>query len=245
MNSRLKGFTIVEVVLFLAVTGIMIVGILATTGTGLNNQRYRDSIDSLQAFLQSQYTQTLTVQNDTMTNITCSAGSVVISTGGSTNRGQSNCVIMGRYITTSNSGKTLLTYPVVGYKTGSSTNSDDYSQIKNYTLTKIDSLVEDYTLQWDASMLTTAKTQSNFTILIARSPTSGSILTFITPTTANAALTSTSALLAASALTQPLVTCVSSTAGIGISGKMGVRVNLNASGATGVEMLGDGSGVCP
>jgi len=245
MKAYKKGFTIIEVVLFLAITGLMIAGILASTGIGLNLQRYKDAVDSLQSFIQSQYSQTLNVKNEILTNISCTNGSVTFNAVGTINRGQSNCVLMGRYLTSSNNGQSLESYPVVGFKSGTSTSSDDYSAIKNYTLTKIDSLVEKYNLEWSTSMVDKSKSQSNITVLIIRSPLSGTILTFIQPSSKDASLNSNGNLLNSSSLSNSLEICVVSTSPIAISGKLGVLINANASSSSGVSMITDSSGVCP
>ena len=48
-----KGFTIIEVMLFLAVTGALAVAILVGSGVAIGQQRYKDSVNSLQSFIQS------------------------------------------------------------------------------------------------------------------------------------------------------------------------------------------------
>lgn len=44
LGQKRQGFTIVEVMLFLALSGFMLVGILAGTGSSIANQRYKDSV---------------------------------------------------------------------------------------------------------------------------------------------------------------------------------------------------------
>ena len=46
MNKLSGGFTIIEVMLFLAVSGVLAAGILATVGGTIGAQRYRDAVDS-------------------------------------------------------------------------------------------------------------------------------------------------------------------------------------------------------
>lgn len=56
MKKR-KGFTLVEVVLFLAVSAMLFVGIIAGTGNSLQQQRYNDSVQNFVEFLRSVYSQ--------------------------------------------------------------------------------------------------------------------------------------------------------------------------------------------
>ena len=48
-----RGFTIIEVMLFLAITGLLAVGVLATVGNSINVQRYRDAVVTLQTEVQA------------------------------------------------------------------------------------------------------------------------------------------------------------------------------------------------
>jgi type II secretory pathway pseudopilin PulG len=67
------GFTILETMLFLAITGLLIAAMLFGVGTSINTQRYRDSVTSLKSFLQSQYSDIENVQNDRGDNWKCNA----------------------------------------------------------------------------------------------------------------------------------------------------------------------------
>ena len=55
--NKLKGFTLVEVSLFLAVTALLFAGIAAGTSTVLSQQQYNDSIQSFYEFMRSIYSQ--------------------------------------------------------------------------------------------------------------------------------------------------------------------------------------------
>jgi len=86
------GFTIIETMLFLGITGLLIVGILAGTGNSISIQRYRDSVTSLQSMLQMQYSNVENVSNNSVAAKSCGAKT--------SPRGQSDCVILGRFIST-------------------------------------------------------------------------------------------------------------------------------------------------
>ena len=52
-----KGFTLIEIVLFLAITGVLFMGIIAGTGNSLYEQRFNDSVQSFAELLRSVYSQ--------------------------------------------------------------------------------------------------------------------------------------------------------------------------------------------
>ena len=49
------GFTIIEVMLFLAISGLLFVGIIAGTSMSISRQRYNDSVQDFTQFLREQY----------------------------------------------------------------------------------------------------------------------------------------------------------------------------------------------
>ena len=52
-----KGFTLIEIALFLAITGVLFMGIIAGTGNSLYEQRFNDSVQSFAELLRSVYSQ--------------------------------------------------------------------------------------------------------------------------------------------------------------------------------------------
>lgn len=112
--ERQRGFTIIEVVLFLAISSLLVVLLLAGWTVRVNTERYRDSVTTLQSFLQQQYNLVYNVENDRSNELACNTNAQVVD--GSTPKGQSNCVLLGRYITLDASGdETHLTVvPIVG-----------------------------------------------------------------------------------------------------------------------------------
>ena len=65
MKTRNRsGFTIMEVSLFLALSGFLMVGLIASANMSVNRQRYSDSVNSVSDFLRGIYTDVLNVSND-------------------------------------------------------------------------------------------------------------------------------------------------------------------------------------
>ena len=95
------GFTVIETMLFLAVTGALAVGILVGSGVSIGQQRYRDSVNGLKSYIQQQYSEVSNVVNSRDKTWACDAqGNVVeVEQISAEARGTSDCVVLGRFIT--------------------------------------------------------------------------------------------------------------------------------------------------
>ncbi len=96
-RGRQHGFTIIESMLFLAISGLMVMGILAGAGVAINAQRYRDASNSLVSTIQSEYDRVVNVQNDRTLQVNCTGGTIT-ETGADVTRGTTECVIAGRLL---------------------------------------------------------------------------------------------------------------------------------------------------
>ncbi len=63
-SQNKKGFTIIEVSLFLAISGLLIAGVVAGTVGTINNQRYNDTVQGVVDFLNNLYSSAAKVQNN-------------------------------------------------------------------------------------------------------------------------------------------------------------------------------------
>ena len=63
MKKVRRGFTLIEVSLFLAITGVVFVGIAVGTQNSIFQQRYNDSVQNFAEFLRTVYSQVKNVQN--------------------------------------------------------------------------------------------------------------------------------------------------------------------------------------
>lgn len=109
---RQPGFTIIEVVLFLAISSVLAIGLMVGTSYAVQRQQYRDSVQSYANFLRDQYARVVSVQNDESTAQDCPLVTVSVP------RGQSDCVIVGRYLVTDDSGDRYDTHPVFALREG-------------------------------------------------------------------------------------------------------------------------------
>jgi len=224
------GFTIIETMLFLGISGLLAVGVLIGSGVSINTQRYRDSVTSLQSFLQQQYSDVSNVSNDA-TSSTCN--------GVDNNpRGQSDCVILGRYITTTDSKK-ILVKAVIGSTSDLTIATNDVEALKQFNIKVSPSVGDTYDVQWGSSINRTDGSDMVFSMLVLRSPSSGAIRTFVNNTTSIPESDIVSLLSAVpSALTQSAELCVNSN-GLFTGNKMAVFIDKNTTSSSGVSTLGE------
>jgi len=234
------GFTIIETMLFLGITGLLVMGILTGTGVSINIQRYRDSVTSLQATLQQQFSDVSNVSNDSIGDQACH--------GFTKARGQSDCVLLGKFIT-SKSDRVLSIKNVIGYIDPTiSVAQNDLGALEQFEFYVSSVGMQEYTIEWGSSLVGTAYTGSNpavFSMLILRSPVSGVIRTFIDSTKTISDANIKKDLLSAipSALTRSVNVCINSN-GLFTGGKSSVIVNANATGASAVETRGEATSGC-
>lgn len=183
-RERITGFTVIETMLFLAVSGMLVVGILVGAGAAVNAQRYKDAHHSLISFLQGEYDRAARVQNDRPSVVGCiPADKKLAENNASAVLGTSACTIIGRLVEVdSSSGKSVTSRPVYAAADRSSFSGDDNSAFAEASLF-VDPLggVEHYVPEWDTKIVQPKSDNSgNWRLLIARSPSSGIIHTYVT-----------------------------------------------------------------
>lgn len=183
------GFTLVEVALFLAVTSLLFVGIVAGTQNSIWQQRYNDSVQNFANFIRNVYSE--------------------VSNPQSIGNGRSDLAIYGRLITfgqetnldgtsigTSGAEQKAFVYDVVGSAFNAAGTGDVTTMLKrldaNVVVTETDKdgerqvvpvgIVDTYTPIWSATIESTetkdgAAKLFEGSILIVRHPKSGTINT--------------------------------------------------------------------
>jgi type II secretory pathway pseudopilin PulG len=240
-----RGFTIIEVMLFLAVTGALVIAILAGAGVSIGQQRYRDSVNSLKSFIQTQYNEVTNVINDRGQGWTCDTAATVTQTaeGAGETRGTSNCVILGRFITVNETGTVLTTANVVGYHAiGAPSATSDIAELAtNYTM-QVSPINQATTeVSWGAQIVNAGSTTpQRFSLLILRSPLSGSIVTF----TANGDQAgNVKGMVTTTAMATARDLCVNSDAAF-TGQRLGVRIESFATSQSSVMIPTANEGVC-
>lgn len=177
-----RGFTIIEVILFLAVTGALFAALMVGVNNGITQQRYSDSVNNYKALLQNQYAEVVSTRNENNRDWTCNVdGSVTLgSTSSRGTRGTSECVILGRVVTVSADGKQVTTSSVTGRDPSTPLQGDelDTAVLTAYQphISAYDS--ESTDIDWGGNLSPATSQPLLRTILILRSPTSGLIRVF-------------------------------------------------------------------
>ena len=88
ITQKQNGFTIIEVSAFVAISGLLLMGVMTGITTAVNQQRFRDTVNSAQNILQQEFSKVQLVNNSSSSLDGCG---VVVG-------GSSNCSIIGKLI---------------------------------------------------------------------------------------------------------------------------------------------------
>jgi type II secretory pathway pseudopilin PulG len=237
------GFTVIEVMLFLAVTGLLAIGILVGSGITISQQRYRDSVTSLKSYIQQQYSEVGNVINGRGATWNCDSTGTASEVASGEARGTSDCVLLGRFITVDTTGTQLAASNVIGYRTPSApAAASDIAEIAtNYNLAKspIDQQTEE--VAWGAQIVHPgAALPMPLSILIIRSPLSGSVMTF----TAEGVQTNIKSMVTLVNATTQRDLCVNADTGTFMGKRMEVRIEPRATNQGAIKIPTESESVC-
>lgn len=203
MGSKFSnGFTIIELMLFLAITGLLIAGILANASNSLNDQHYREGVESVRNKLSAQFAKVYSLTNDSpssgsMGNVDpCEA--IAGNTSVHIQRGTSGCFYVGRLVEVvpGDQKSQLRITPVVAkprpgfnagqfyanqQSSGASATSGGVTELNaRYQIAKYDgntNLVESDQFDWGLAAVNPGAGNSMLTmsLLILRSPIDGTV----------------------------------------------------------------------
>lgn len=244
--------------MFLAISGLLMVALMVGWTTSLNTQRYKDSIRTFQTFLQQQYNLVYNVENGRDTRLSCAKDNatnelrvVTDETGDDTRRGQSECVMMGRYVHISN-GMDIKVYSILGLEPNAADQNNDTQAIKDYLARYVDTSAvgsvglsdEELEMPWQA--IVTGQTDrtiaGDYAIAIIRSPVSGIVHTYVKDITSANSLGSVLSVVDPSNETAKDL-CVD--AGVPLAGlRDGIRIVSRASSQSGIKSVPNAGAVC-
>lgn len=250
MNTQSpRGFTIIEVMLFLAVSGALAAAILVGSSAVIGQQRYRDSVHSFKGLIQEQYGQVANVMNGDTRNPICSesGGVLIINEDDSARqtRGTSECVILGRFMLVRPEQVTV--YNVIAKEPdGGSAEGSDVAVLGSYSFTVHQP--EEHAISWRARLVEPGTSDDvSAGVLIVRSPLSGAVLTYVKDVPGDMEDDAIGAMLAGMISDGNMTRkefCVDSQGMSGMGSRLAVRINERASNQSAVEVPLETEGVC-
>lgn len=199
ITSKERGFTVIELMLFLGVTGALFAALMFGVNASVNQQRYRESVVSLGALLQGEYSEVSNTRNDSNNDWACTShGTVEQDNTASVFRGTSPCVLLGKAIQIKN-GSQISIYRVVGCEPARPTNgstatatgcgntntqdgesTSDLDALKLYNPKVSDFDKREESPEWDSTLRDATQKHNPLTasFLILRSPSSGLLRIF-------------------------------------------------------------------
>lgn len=172
-----KGFTIIEVMIFLAISGLLLMGVLGGTYASIATQRYNDSVRGFAEFLRQIYSEVISPESLGATN-------------GDYGGNSDHYAIYGKVVVFGLNGQTAVhTATLVGntdIPTSSAGFLDELSSVNIGIFCGItdaagnvvnDTTVDTYTPLWESQIVEPSGNLLKGTVIIARSPTSGTVHT--------------------------------------------------------------------
>lgn len=177
-----RGFTIIELLLFLAVSAALFVALMVGVNSNIVQQQYRDSVAAYSGVLQQQYSEVENTKNEKREDrqYKCANSDVEEVTIGSQPRGASECVIMGRFVRVVDNGTKIETGSIIGSKPASEAGllSDTLTVLAykpKLSTVAADLVKQDITWGSKLTVPSTDSTASTMSFVIIRSPLSGLI----------------------------------------------------------------------
>lgn len=178
-----RGFTVIELMLFLGITGMLFAALMVGANNTIIQQRYKEGVIDYAALLQDQYSEVLNTRNDRPNNWSCENSIVSPEAVNGEFRGTSSCVLLGKAIevTEADGGRKIETTSVVGYyvPVGDEEPQGDIEALDAYNpRVPQDFDTKVFEMGWGTNLTTHEGEDSTASFLILRSPTSGLIRVF-------------------------------------------------------------------
>lgn len=199
-----SGFTIIEVMLFLAITGLLVAGIMIGASRNIENQRYRDTVEQVRNTIQGEFDRVYSLTNSNAGEHGNENPCIESGAENFRPRGTTDCLYVGRIIQVTGdatdgtsslrsspliarplSGEIPLYFGSSGASASEATGGANVDPVDGYTVFRYDSneaLVDTWTLGWGLGLFG-ANENSNrlaeLSILILRSPVNGAISTHV------------------------------------------------------------------
>lgn len=225
MVGRQAGFTIVEITLFMAITGLLFAIAIAGTGNTIRTFRFTDSGRSVEAFVQKQYDDILNGFNNRSSSVSCSSGTIDTTVNQAV--GSSNCLLMGKLIVFRANNSDVSIYNVVGSEPGSvNYNQSDEVMVTIFQpKTVTTTAVGTYTIPWGAKPTGFKRLDDNVAangLLLIRSPKSSRILSYTFAISAAVPTDLTSTVANPANRSKATNVCIKSSDGFGLPARLAI-----------------------
>ncbi|HSE61641.1 MAG TPA: hypothetical protein VLA88_05095 [Candidatus Saccharimonadales bacterium] len=217
-----RGFTVIEVTLFLAITGLLFMIAILGTGNTIRSVRFTDSGRATTAFLQRQYDDIINGLNQRNGNQACIAGVIV---PGNQPVGTSPCLMLGKLVTFQVNSPVITTYDVVGTEPANvdygQTDTQLISAFQPRLITSVG--VGTYRIPWEAYISGTKRLSDNQGVtglLLIRSPKSSRIVSYTYKPGAVPATDLTPIVNSAANTSQTTNFCIKNADGVGLPVKI-------------------------
>ncbi|NCU40525.1 hypothetical protein EOL73_02080 [Candidatus Saccharibacteria bacterium] len=193
-QQKAHGFTVIEVMIFLSISGLLIMIAFMGTSSSISRTRFTDAMRTTQAFMQQQYSDVqngLNLRTETFSTDSCGVGINV-------DPGTGDCLIVGKLVTFDpSSGNQIVVYPVISDVDPVVDSSMNEAQVLGaYNLRIAQNSKQYFDLPWQIKIIRSCDKSKIDTItndkilgdcdgaifdsyLILRSPRSGAIETYI------------------------------------------------------------------
>jgi Tfp pilus assembly protein FimT len=172
-----NGFTVIEVLMFLGISGLLLIGAFAAVNSSIDNTRFNDAINSTTSFLQGEYATISSGRNSRSASLGCSGG---VINGTASTAGMTNCIVLGRLIEFGVGGSAVTSRYIVGRDVVSFTGTDTAAiQSANPVIINDSAASQNFTVPWtiEIDRMTTSGLSVNHVAMI-RSPISERILLY-------------------------------------------------------------------
>jgi Tfp pilus assembly protein FimT len=190
MMGKQDGFTIIEVILFLAISAMLFLVAFSYTSSTIRQTRLTDGGDQLTSFIQNQYVSVKNTQSNRSetSSVKCDVSDVAPTTPGASN----TCMVLGKVLYFNDNGTTVSVSTVVGNAVVATTEGTEIEVIRQLnprvlrdTTGSIVLVDETFVMPWqmrftERKYMSSPSTQAGFNAMVfLRSPVSENVHTGI------------------------------------------------------------------